>query len=71
MVLSFVLSPVRLTAFFAMALEDVVHLSRLEGDVPAPEAEAALGVDAPDPQVQRRPLRSVLLRVLALDLQGQ
>jgi hypothetical protein len=71
MILCFVLLTARSTALFALALEDVVHLGGLEGNVPAPDAEASLGVDAPDPQVQRGPLCPVLLRVLALDLQRQ
>jgi len=45
-ILFFVLSTVRSATLFAMAVEDVVHLGGLEGDVPAPDAEAALGVDA-------------------------
>src|SRR2546422_1078152 len=53
----------------AVLVHDVLDLRRLESHVPAPRAEAAFGVHALHPRVERRALRSVLLRVLAFDLQ--
>src|SRR5690606_8097992 len=51
--------------------DDVLHLTRLERDIPSPASETACCVDRLHPFVQRVPLGLVLRTVGALDLEGE
>lgn len=54
-----------------MLLDDILHLARLECDVPSPASETAGCVDRLHPFIQRVPLRLILRAVGALDLERE
>lgn len=55
----------------ACLLQDISDVGWIEGHRPRPESEAAVIVYGLRPLVEEPPLRSVLLGILALDLQDQ
>ena len=54
-----------------VACEDAVDVARVQGDIPTPASESAVGVDGLDPFVEVLPLGSVLVAVPALRFQHQ
>lgn len=52
-------------------MDNILNLCRQKGYVPAPDAEAATLIDRFHPDFKSSPLGTVLLRILAFDLQHQ